>query len=71
VASLPLGLVVAPDMPVVVPAASVISWSGNVTAKVVEDRQVYQVMMPAAANLPVLRLEGAGRILTESFMTNA
>jgi hypothetical protein len=28
-------------------------------------------MMPAAANLPVLRLEGAGRILTESFMTNA
>jgi Flp pilus assembly protein TadD len=65
VATRPLALSVSPDMPVVVPAASVISWSGSVIAQIVEDRQVYQVMAPTAAQNPVLRLEGSGRLIVE------
>ena len=44
VASKPLPLSVTPDLPVSVPASSVITWSGDLVARVVEDRQIYEVM---------------------------
>jgi Flp pilus assembly protein TadD len=66
VASKPLPLVVTPEMPVSVPSASVISWSGTLTPKLVEDRQLYEVMLPVGTQRsPLIRLEGAGRVLLE------
>jgi len=69
VASRPLPLSVTKDLPVSVPAASVISWSGSVRAHAVEDRQLYEVMLPAGAHGPLLRLEGDGRLLVEQGAT--
>ena len=64
--SKPLPLAVTPDLPVSVPAASVISWSGKLTARVVEDRQIYEVMLlPGGGDERLLRLEGEGRVLVE------
>jgi len=65
VTSKPLPLAVTPDLPVSLPAASVISWSGNLIARVVEDRQIYEVMRVAEGTGRVLRLEGEGRVLVE------
>ena len=65
VASKPLALEVTPDLPVSVPAASVICWTGRLTPHVVEDRHVYEVMLPSASAATLLRLEGEGRILVE------
>jgi uncharacterized protein (AIM24 family) len=65
VASKPLALSVTPEMPVSVPASSVISWSGDLTAQSVEDRQVYEVMLPGRAKDRLVRLEGSGRLLVE------
>jgi hypothetical protein len=57
---------VTPDLPVSLPAASVISWSGRLAARVVEDRQLYEVMLvPGGAGGRLLRLEGEGRVLVE------
>jgi Flp pilus assembly protein TadD/uncharacterized protein (AIM24 family) len=66
VVSKPLSLTVTPELPVSLPAASVISWSGNLTARVVEDRQIYEVMLvPGGGGGSLLRLEGNGRVLVE------
>ena len=67
VASKPLALPVTSDLPVSVPASSVISWSGGLTPHIVDDRQIYAVMAPlsGARPGPVLRLEGNGRVLVE------
>ncbi len=66
VASKPLPLAVSPGLPVSVPAASVITWSGDLVPKLVDDPQIHAVMLhsgPRATSL--LRLEGTGRILVE------
>jgi uncharacterized protein (AIM24 family) len=65
VTSKPLPLSVTLDLPVSLPAASVISWSGNLVAQVVEDRQIYEVMQVQEGAGRVLRLEGEGRVLVE------
>lgn len=65
VASKPLPLSVTPDLPVSVPASSIITWSGRITAQAVEDRQVYEVMLPGRKNDRLVRLEGSGRLLVE------
>jgi hypothetical protein len=66
VASKPLPLVVTPEMPISVPSASVISWSGSLIPRLVEDRQLYEVMLPPGSQRsPLIRLEGTGRVLLE------
>jgi uncharacterized protein (AIM24 family) len=66
VASKPLPLSVKPGVPVSVPAHSVIMWTGQLTPHVVDDPQVYAVVLPSAAGSGrILRLEGDGRILVE------
>jgi tetratricopeptide (TPR) repeat protein len=65
VASKPLALEVTLDLPVSVPAGSVICWTGRLVPHVVEDRHVYEVMLPSASAATLLRLEGEGRILVE------
>ncbi|HUG54220.1 MAG TPA: AIM24 family protein, partial [Vicinamibacteria bacterium] len=66
VASKPLALSVTPDLPVSVPAASVITWSGGLNPHIVDDQQIYAVMAPSGARPgPVIRLEGTGRVLVE------
>jgi len=61
----PLPLAVRPELPVSVPSSSIITWSGELTPKLVEDRSLYEVMLPGAAPGSVLRLEGTGRLLVE------
>jgi tetratricopeptide (TPR) repeat protein len=66
VASKPLPLEVTPDLPVSVPAASIICWSGSLLPHVVDDRHLFEVMMPAPGRTGTLiRLEGTGRLLME------
>ena len=66
VATKPLALPVTPEMPVSIPAVSVITWSGGLTPKMVDDSQLYEVMLPGASKPgAVLRLEGTGRVLVE------
>jgi len=66
VASKPLPLAVTPEMPVSVPASSIISWSGALTPHAVDDQHVYEVMLSAGRQAGTLiRLEGSGRLLVE------
>ena len=66
VLSRPLPIAVTPDLPVSVPAASIIMWSGSLTPHAVVDRQIYEVLHPAGTTPAFLvRLEGHGRILME------
>ena len=66
VATKPLPLTVRPALPVSVPAASVIMWAGELVPGIVDDPQVYAVVLPSsAAGGRLLRLEGAGRVLVE------
>ncbi|MGE5124855.1 MAG: tetratricopeptide repeat protein [Betaproteobacteria bacterium] len=66
VASKPLPLTVRSGLPVSVPAASVIMWTGSLRPYVVDDPQVYEVVLPSAASGGrLLRLEGSGRVLVE------
>ena len=66
VASKPLTISVSPGLPVSVPASSVITWSGEVTTRVVEDPQIYEVMLPLGnEHGQLIRLEGNGRVLVE------
>jgi uncharacterized protein (AIM24 family) len=66
VASKPLTIAVTPGLPVSVPASSVITWSGEVNPKIVEDRQIYEVMLPQGGErAELIRLEGNGRVLVE------
>ncbi len=71
VASKPLPLTVRPEQPVSVPASSVIMWTGSLMPHVVDDPDVYAVvlMSPAAGGARLLRLEGTGRILVEQAQT--
>jgi uncharacterized protein (AIM24 family) len=65
VASKPLTLSVTPDMPVSVPSNAVITWSGGLTPRVVDDPQLYQVLTTGNAAGQLIRLEGSGRVLVE------
>jgi uncharacterized protein (AIM24 family) len=66
VASKPLPLTVKPGLPVSVPASSVIMWTGQLTPHVVDDPEIYAVLLRSAgASGRLLRLEGTGRILVE------
>ena len=66
VAGKPLALPVTPDLPVSVPASSVISWSGGLVPRVIDDQALYAVMAPSGARPgPLIRLEGTGRVLVE------
>lgn len=67
VSSKPLALAVTPDLPVSVPASSVITWSGGLTPHIIDDQQIQAVMAPSAGarSGPVIRLEGTGRVLVE------
>lgn len=65
VMSKPLAVDVTPDLPVSVPANAVIVWSGPLTARVVEDRHLYEVMRPTGEGASLIRLEGTGRLLME------
>ena len=66
VASKPLPLSVKPGVPVSVPAHSVIMWTGALVPHVVDDPEIYAVVM-ARTGAPglMVRLEGTGRILVE------
>ncbi len=69
-ASRPLALTVTPDLPVSVPAASIIMWSGLLKPSRVSDREIYEVVHPpGVATTPLIRLEGRGRILMEQTRT--
>jgi len=66
VASKPLPMTVRPGLPVSVPANSVILWTGDLVPHVVDDPQVYAVVLPSSATAGRLfRLEGSGRVLVE------
>lgn len=66
VQSRPLPIEVTPELPVSVPAPSIIMWSGSLTAHAILDRQIYEVLHPAGTTPAFLvRLEGRGRILME------
>jgi hypothetical protein len=65
VASKPIALTVTPAMPVSVPSPSVITWKGELTAHVVDDRQLYEVVLRPGGPGALLRLEGTGRLLVE------
>ncbi len=66
VKSKPLILDVAPDLPVSVPAASIISWTGRLAPRILENRQLYEVMAPhPGGSGTLIRLEGSGRLLVE------
>jgi uncharacterized protein (AIM24 family) len=66
VASKPLPLTVRPGQPVAVPASSVIMWTGTLTPHVVDDPDVYAVVLASSATGGrLLRLEGSGRVLVE------
>ena len=48
------------------PASSVIMWTGELVPHVVDDPEIYEVLLRSAgASGRLLRLEGAGRILVE------
>jgi len=61
----PLPLAVQPDLPVSVPSSSIVSWSGELTPKLVDDQSLVEVMLPGAVSSSVIRLEGSGRLLVE------
>ena len=66
VATKPLPLTVRPALPVSVPASSVIMWAGALVPGIVDDPQVFAVVLPSSAGRGrMLRLEGSGRVLVE------
>jgi uncharacterized protein (AIM24 family) len=66
VASKPLPLGVQPGVPVSVPAHSVIMWTGALVPHVVDDPEVYAVVMAQPGGQSrMLRLEGMGQVLVE------
>jgi hypothetical protein len=49
-----------------VPSASIITWTGSLVPYLVDDRQLYEVMLPPGGPAtPLVRLEGSGRVLVE------
>lgn len=66
VARRPLTMGVTPEMPVSVPAASVIAWSGSLSARLAENRaQVEPLLFSPGRGTSLLRLEGTGQVLVE------
>ncbi len=66
VAGRPLALSVEPDLPVSVPAASVITWNGALQALLLDDPQLHEAMgVDAAPGQAWLRFQGQGRLLVE------
>jgi len=65
VASKPISLSVTPSLPVSVPSSSIITWKGDLTAHVVDDRQLYEVVLRHGGPGVLVRLEGTGRLLVE------
>lgn len=66
IATQPLTLAVTPDLPVSVPAAGIISWTGLLTPRVVDDRRVYEVIAARDGVAgPLVRLEGTGQVMVE------
>lgn len=66
VAGRPLTLTVEPDLPVSVPASSVITWNGALEASLVDDPQLREAMgAGATAGAAWLRFAGRGRVLVE------
>jgi len=66
VASKPLPLSVTPELPVSVPSAAIITWSGGLTPHVVADRQLYEMVLSTGSRAgSLIRLEGTGRVLVE------
>jgi uncharacterized protein (AIM24 family) len=66
VVSKPLPLAVTPELPVSVPSSSIITWSGGLTPHVVEDRQLYEMVLSSGdRGGALIRLEGTGRVLVE------
>jgi tetratricopeptide (TPR) repeat protein/uncharacterized protein (AIM24 family) len=68
VASKPLTLEIVPELPVAVPAASIVLWSGRLIARVLENSQLHEVMLPGRSRSPLVRLEGTGRVLVEQHL---
>lgn len=64
VAGRPLGLVVTPDMPLTLPAATLVTWSGRVQPEPVTDPELYENASLEARGAWV-RLAGDGRVLVE------
>jgi hypothetical protein len=52
-----------------VPSSSIITWSGDLTPRLVDDQSLYEVMLPGAGPGTVVRLEGNGRLLVEQART--
>lgn len=65
VASKPISLTVSPNLPVSVPSPSIITWKGELAAHVVDDRQLYEVVLRPGGPGALVRLEGTGRLLVE------
>jgi uncharacterized protein (AIM24 family)/Tfp pilus assembly protein PilF len=65
VASKPISLTVTPALPVSVPSPSIITWKGDLTAHIVDDRQLYEVVLRPGGPGALVRLEGTGRLLVE------
>jgi len=65
VASKPISLGVTPALPVSVPSPSIITWKGDLQAHVVDDKQLYEVVLRPGGPGTLIRLEGTGRVLVE------
>lgn len=65
VARKPLALDVSPELPVSVPASSVVTWEGDLEAGLVDDPQLYETAGAAGAGGAWVRLTGRGRLLAE------
>jgi tetratricopeptide (TPR) repeat protein len=66
VASRPLTISVSPDLPVSIPAASVIAWSGSLSAHLADNlTDVEPLMFTVGATSRLLRLDGVGQVLVE------
>ncbi|MCM2254835.1 MAG: tetratricopeptide repeat protein [Vicinamibacteria bacterium] len=66
IASKALSLSVTPDLPVSVPYSAIITWSGRLQATLIDDPHLREMILPPARrDEPLLRIEGAGRVLVE------
>jgi uncharacterized protein (AIM24 family) len=63
VAGRPLSVNVTRELPVSVAAPSIILWSGSLTATLVEDDKLSEILGTSAQRPALIRLEGLGRVL--------
>ncbi len=65
-----LSLSVTPELPVSVPYSAIITWSGRLQASLIDDPHLREMILPAGRREePLLRIEGAGRVLVEQSPT--